>query len=91
GGGGPADSNTAFGNGANGPTGADGSASRSVHEAEGFLMDKTRSSILAILDMIIGVALVIVALWMHLLLPGISFALMLIGGVLLAVSGFYYR
>ncbi len=54
-------------------------------------MDKARSSILAILDMIIGVALVIVALWMHLLLPGISFALMLIGGVLLAVSGFYYR
>jgi hypothetical protein len=64
---------------------------RTVHEAEGFLMDKTRSSILAILDMIIGVALIIVALWMHLLLPGISFALMLIGGVLLAVSGFYYR
>ena len=54
-------------------------------------MDKARSSALAMLDMVVGVALVIVALWLHLVLPGIPFALMLIGGVLLAISGFYYR
>ncbi len=54
-------------------------------------MDKARSSSLAILDMVIGLALIIVALWLHLVLPGIPFALMLVGGVLLAVSGFYYR
>ena len=54
-------------------------------------MDKARSSALAILDMVIGLALIIVALWLHLVLPGIPFALMLIGGVLLAMSGFYYR
>ncbi len=54
-------------------------------------MDRARNSALAILDMVIGLALIIVALWLHLVLPGIPFALMLIGGVLLAVSGFYYR
>ena len=54
-------------------------------------MDRTRSSALAILDMVIGLALIIVALWLHLVLPGIPFALMVIGGVLLAISGFYYR
>ena len=54
-------------------------------------MDKVRSSTLAILDMVIGLALIIVALWLHLVLPGIPFALMLIGGVVLVVSGFYYR
>ena len=53
-------------------------------------MDKARSSALAILDMVIGLALIIVALWLHLVLPGIPFALMLIGGVLLVASGFYY-
>ena len=54
-------------------------------------MDRNRSSALAILDLVIGLALIIVALWLHLVLPGIPFALMLIGGVLLAISGFYYR
>ena len=54
-------------------------------------MDRSRNSALAVLDMIVGLALIIVALWLHLVLPGIPFALMLIGGVLLAISGFYYR
>ena len=54
-------------------------------------MDKARSSALAMLDMVVGLALIFVALWLHLVLPGIPFALMLIGGVLLAISGFYYR
>lgn len=54
-------------------------------------MDKARSSALAMLDMVVGIALIIVALWLHLVLPGIPFALMLVGGVLLAVSGFYYK
>ena len=54
-------------------------------------MDRTRNSALAILHLIVGLALIIVALWLHLVLPGIPFALMLIGGVLLLVSGFYNK
>ena len=54
-------------------------------------MDRARNATLAIADMVVGIALIIVALWLHLVLPGIPFALMLIGGVLLAISGFYYR
>lgn len=54
-------------------------------------MDKARSSALAVLDMVVGIALIIVALWLHLVIPGIPFALMIIGGLLLAISGFYYK
>ena len=54
-------------------------------------MDKARSSALAVLDMVIGIALIIVALWLHLVIPGIPFALMIVGGLLLVISGFYYR
>ena len=54
-------------------------------------MDKARSSALAVLDMVIGIALIVVALWLHLVIPGMPFALMIIGGLLLAISGFYYR
>ena len=50
-----------------------------------------RSAALAIVDMVIGLALVIVALWLQQVIPGIPFALMLIGGVLLVFTGFYYR
>ncbi len=54
-------------------------------------MDRARSSALAILDIVIGLALLIVALWLHLVIPGIPFALMVIGGILLVISGFVYR
>lgn len=54
-------------------------------------MTGSRNSALAVLDIVIGLALIIVALWMHLIIPGIPFALMVIGGVLLVISGIFYR
>ena len=54
-------------------------------------MDRTSSSTLAVLDIIVGIALLIVALWLHLVIPGIPFVLLIVGGLLLAISGFYYR
>ena len=54
-------------------------------------MDRAASSTLAILDLVIGVAMLIVALWLHLAIPGIPFALMILGRLLLAVSGFYFK
>jgi hypothetical protein len=54
-------------------------------------MDRRASSTLAIADLVIGIALLIVALWLHLVIPGIPFALMILGGLLLVFSGFYYR
>jgi hypothetical protein len=54
-------------------------------------MDNSRNSVLAILDMVVGIALIIVALWLHLVVPGIPFALMIVGGLLLVFSGFYYK
>ena len=54
-------------------------------------MDRAASSTLAILNLIVGIASLIVALWLHLLIPGIPFALMIAGGLLLVISGFYFR
>jgi hypothetical protein len=54
-------------------------------------MERGTRSTLAILDLIFGIALLIVALWLHLVIPGIPFALMILGGLLLVISGFYYR
>lgn len=54
-------------------------------------MDRGARSTLAVLDLIVGIAMLIVALWLHLAIPGMPFALMILGGLLLAVSGFYYR
>jgi len=54
-------------------------------------MDANRNQALSIVDIVVGLALIIVALWLHLVIPGIPFALMIIGGILLAISGFYYR
>ena len=54
-------------------------------------MNRSSNSALAILDLVIGIAMLIVAMWLHLVIPGIPFALMIVGGLLLAISGFYYR
>lgn len=54
-------------------------------------MDRRAASTLAVADIVIGIALLIVALWLHLVIPGIPFALMILGGLLLVFSGFYYR
>lgn len=54
-------------------------------------MAAPRNSALAVLDIVIGLALIIVALWMHLIIPGIPFALMVIGGILLGISGVMNR
>lgn len=54
-------------------------------------MDRSRNSALAVIDIVIGLALIIVALWMHLILPGIPFALMVVGGILLVISGVLNR
>ena len=55
------------------------------------MVRSSSSSALAILDLVVGIAMLIVALWLHLMIPGIPFVLMIIGGLLLAISGFYYR
>ena len=54
-------------------------------------MDRAASSTLAIVDMVVGLAMLIVALWLHLVIPGMPFALMILGGLLLVFSGFYFR
>ena len=54
-------------------------------------MDGSRNQALSIVDIVIGVAMIVVALWLHLVIPGIPFALLIIGGILLAITGFLYR
>jgi hypothetical protein len=50
-----------------------------------------RSPALLVADIVIGLLMIVVALVFHLALPGIPFALLVVGGVLLAVTGFLYR
>ena len=54
-------------------------------------MDRVRNSALSVLHLVVGLGLIIVALWLHQVIPGIPFALMVIGGVLLVVSGVVNR
>ena len=42
---------------------------------------------LRILCLIVGLFMIVDALFMHLIIPGIPFALMIIGGILLVVIG----
>lgn len=46
---------------------------------------------LLIADIVIGIALIIYALIAHLIIPGIPFALMIVGGILLIWTGVAYR
>jgi hypothetical protein len=50
-----------------------------------------RSPALLVADIIIGVLMIVVALVLHLVIPGIPFALLVIGGVLLVITGVVYR
>jgi hypothetical protein len=50
-----------------------------------------RSPAILVADMVIGVLMIVVALILHLVIPGIPFALLVLGGVLLIVTGILYR
>jgi hypothetical protein len=54
-------------------------------------MNGKRSPALLVADIIIGILMIVIALVFHLLLPGIPFAFLVVGGVLLVVTGFLYR
>jgi len=54
-------------------------------------MDGKRSPALLVLDIIFGLIMIVCALVFHLTLPGIPFALLLLGGILLLVTGILYR
>ena len=45
--------------------------------------------VLMILNLVVGVLLLVVALVLHLVIPGLPFALMILGGLLLLLSGFH--
>jgi len=44
-----------------------------------------------VVNMIVGVLMVLCALVWHLIIPGIPFALLIVGGVLLIITGVLYR
>ncbi len=54
-------------------------------------VDGHRSSALLLADVVIGVVMVAVALVLHLVIPGVPFALLVLGGVLLVITGVLYR
>jgi hypothetical protein len=54
-------------------------------------MEAAQRRTLAILEIVLGWALLIVALWLHLVIPGLAFALMIMGGIMLVFSGFMHR
>ncbi len=54
-------------------------------------MDAKRSPALTVVNMIVGVLMILCALVWHLIIPGIPFALLIVGGVLLIITGVLYR
>jgi hypothetical protein len=50
-----------------------------------------RSPVLLVADIVIGILMIVVALVFHLVIPGIPFALLILGGVLLLITGVLYR
>jgi hypothetical protein len=54
-------------------------------------LDAKRSPALMVVNIVIGVLMIIYALVAHLIIPGIPFALMIVGGVLLIITGAIYR
>jgi hypothetical protein len=50
-----------------------------------------RNPAILIADIIIGLLMIVVALVLHLVIPGIPFALLVLGGVLLVITGILYR
>ncbi len=49
-------------------------------------MNGKRNPMLLVADIIVGIFMIIVALVLHLVLPSIPFALLLVGGVLLLIT-----
>ena len=43
------------------------------------------------INIVVGVLMIVCALIWHLIIPGIPFALMIVGGVLLVITGAIYR
>ncbi|HEU5451689.1 MAG TPA: hypothetical protein VFU76_06875 [Terriglobales bacterium] len=54
-------------------------------------MANVRSPGLLVADIVVGIVLIIYALIAHLIIPGIPFALMILGGILLIWTGVAYR
>jgi uncharacterized membrane protein YjjP (DUF1212 family) len=54
-------------------------------------LDAKRNPALTVVNMIVGVLMVLCALVWHLIIPGIPFALLIVGGVLLIITGVLYR
>jgi len=54
-------------------------------------LDAKRKPALTVVNMIVGVLMVLCALVWHLIIPGIPFALLIVGGVLLIITGVLYR
>ena len=54
-------------------------------------MNGKRSPALLVLDILFGLIMIVCALVFHLILPGIPFALLILGGILLLVTGILYR
>ena len=50
-----------------------------------------KSPALLVADIVVGIVMIIYALIAHLIIPGIPFALMIIGGILLIWTGVAYR
>jgi hypothetical protein len=50
-----------------------------------------RNPALLMTDIVIGIVMIVVALVLHLVIPGVPFALLVIGGVLLVITGIAYR
>jgi hypothetical protein len=50
-----------------------------------------RSPAILVADMVMGILMIVAALVLHLVIPGIPFALLLLGGVLLVITGILYR
>jgi len=50
-----------------------------------------KNPVLLVADIVVGIVMIIVALVFHLVIPGIPFALLVVGGVLLVITGFLYR
>ena len=50
-----------------------------------------KSPALLVADIIVGIVMILYALVAHLIIPGIPFALMILGGILLIWTGVAYR
>ncbi len=54
-------------------------------------MNGLRSPALLMADIVIGIVMIVVALVLHLVIPGVPFALLILGGILLLITGLAYR